>query len=50
MEAEADLVNYGRPATLEDEFDALEADDDIEAELDKLKSSPSSNNNETIDA
>ena len=50
MEAEADLVNYGRPATLEDEFDALEADDDIEAELDKLKSSPSSKNNETIDA
>lgn len=50
MEAEADLVNYGRPAKLEDEFDALEADDDIEAELDKLKSSPSSNNNETIDA
>ena len=50
MEAEADLVNYGRPATLEDEFDALEADDDIEAELDKLKSSPSSNNNATIDA
>ena len=50
MEAEADLVNYGRPVTLEDEFDALEADDDIEAELDKLKSSPSSNNNETIDA
>lgn len=50
MEAEADLVNYGRPVTLEDEFDALEADDDIEAELDKLKSSPSSNNNEAIDA
>ena len=50
MEAEADLVNYGRPATLEDEFDALEADDDIEAELHKLKSSPSSNNNKAIDA
>ncbi len=50
MEAEADLVNYGRPATLEDEFDALEADDDIEAELDKLKSPSSSNNNKTIDA
>jgi phage shock protein A len=50
MEAEADLVNYGRHATLEDEFDALEADDDIEAELDKLKASPSSNNSEAIDA
>ena len=47
MEAEADLVNYGRPATLEDEFDALEADDDIEAELNKLKSSQSSKNNDT---
>ena len=50
MEAEADLVNYGRPATLEDEFDALEADDDIEAELDKLKSSAPSDSSRTIDA
>ncbi|MBC2705051.1 PspA/IM30 family protein [Desulfobacula sp.] len=50
MEAEADLVNYGRPATLEEEFDALEADDDIEAELDKLKSSQSSKNNDTNNA
>jgi phage shock protein A len=50
MEAEADLVNYGRPATLEEEFDVLEADDDIEAELNKLKSSPSTKSNNTIDA
>jgi len=47
MEAEADLVNYGRPSTLEDEFDALEADDDIEAELNKLKSSQSLKNDDT---
>jgi len=47
MEAEADLVNYGRPSSLEDEFDALESDDDIEAELNKLKSSHSSKNNDT---
>jgi len=47
MEAEADLVNYGRHATLEEEFDALEADDDIEAELNKLKSSQSLKNNDT---
>ncbi|MCK5099209.1 MAG: PspA/IM30 family protein, partial [Desulfobacteraceae bacterium] len=47
MEAEADLVDYGRPSTLEEEFDVLEADDDIEAELNKLKSSQSSKNNDT---
>ncbi len=50
MEAEADLVNYGIPSTLEDEFNALEADDDIEAELNKLKSSQSSKKNDTRDA
>ncbi|MBU0464440.1 MAG: PspA/IM30 family protein [Proteobacteria bacterium] len=49
MEAEADLVNYGRPSTLEEEFDVLEADDDIEAELNKLKSSQSSKNDDTRD-
>jgi len=47
MEAEADLVNYGRHATLEEEFNFLEADDDIEAELNKLKSSQSSKNDGT---
>jgi len=50
MEAEADLVNYGRPSTLEEQFDALEADDDIEAELSKLKSSQSLKNDDTSDA
>lgn len=38
MEAEADLVNYGRKPTLEDEFAALEQDDEIEKELADLKS------------
>jgi len=47
MEAEADLVNYGRPSTLEEEFNSLEADDDIEAELNRLKSSQSSKKNDT---
>jgi len=47
MEAEADLVNYGRHATLEDEFNALETDDEIEAELDKIKSSQSSQKDDT---
>ena len=46
MEAEADLVNYGRPSTLEEEFNSLEADDDIEAELNRLKSSQSSKKND----
>lgn len=38
MEAEADLVNFGRRATLEEEFDKLVHDDDIEKELQALKS------------
>lgn len=37
MEAEADLVNYGRKPRLQDEFDALEADEEIERELSELK-------------
>lgn len=37
MEAEADLVNYGRKPTLEDEFAALEGDEEIEQELAELK-------------
>jgi phage shock protein A len=49
MEAEADLVNYGMHSNLEDEFDTLEADDDIEAELNALKSSQSSKNGDTTD-
>jgi phage shock protein A len=37
MEAEADLVNYGRKAAAEDQFAGLSADDDIEKELANLK-------------
>ena len=37
MEAEADLVNYGRKPDLEEKFDELLADDDIERELADLK-------------
>ncbi|MBI2423595.1 MAG: phage shock protein PspA [Candidatus Hydrogenedentes bacterium] len=37
MEAEANLVNYGRKGTLVDEFAALEKDEDIEKELADLK-------------
>ncbi len=49
MEAEADLVNYGRHATLEEEFNALEADEDIEAELSRIKSSQSAQKEVTSD-
>ncbi len=37
MEAEADLVNYARKPPLKDQFDALEADTEIERELAELK-------------
>lgn len=39
MEAEADLVNFGRKSNLESEFDNLMVDEDIEKELQDLKSS-----------
>ena len=37
MEAEADLVNFGRKPPLEDEFARLEGDEEIEKELATLK-------------
>jgi phage shock protein A len=37
MEAEANLVNYGRKPSLHDEFAALETDDEIEKELAEMK-------------
>ena len=38
MEADADLVNYGRkPVTLQDQFAALEGDEELERELAALK-------------
>jgi phage shock protein A len=37
MEAEADLVNYGRKPSLEDQFAQLERDEEIEKELNALK-------------
>ena len=40
MESEADLVNYGRRTTLEEELDKLNQDDEIEAELEALKKKP----------
>jgi phage shock protein A len=37
MEADADLVNFGKKSSLEEKFDELNADEEIENELAKLK-------------
>ncbi len=37
MEAEADLVNFGKTPSLDDEFDTLATDEEIEGELERLK-------------
>ena len=39
MEAEADLVNFGRKPTLEDELERLALDEEIESELKAIKAS-----------
>jgi phage shock protein A len=39
MEAEADLVNFGRKPTLEDELERLSLDEEIESELKAIKAS-----------
>ena len=45
MEAEADLVNYGRrPVTLEDKFSDLQEDEEIERELKELKAKSAGRN------
>jgi len=48
MEAEADLVNaFRRPSSLEDQFDRLKKDEDVEAELEALKTSLKKDSGET---
>ena len=37
MEAEADLVNFGRKPSLEEEFEKLQEDEQLERELEELK-------------
>ena len=37
MEAEADLVNFGRKPTVDEQFDDLGRDEEIEKELEKIK-------------
>jgi len=46
MEAEADLVNFGKRTALEAEFDTIGVDEEIEKELQALKTSPVSKQNE----
>jgi len=41
MESEADLVNFGKQSALDAEFDALDVDEEIENELQALKTPPS---------
>lgn len=48
MEAEADLVDFGRPSPLESQFDTLEADEEIETALNELKTLKSAGNDAKI--
>ena len=48
MEAEADLVNMPNKPTIEEEFDNLASDDEIENELAKIKAAQYSSNRETL--
>jgi phage shock protein A len=48
MEAEADLVNYGRKSGLEEAFEELSADNDIERQLQALKSSQTRPKDDTV--
>lgn len=50
MEAEADLINYGRKTGLEEAFEELTADDDIERQLRELKTSQTPGKDDTTDA
>jgi len=47
MEAEADLVNYGKKTSLEEELDRLSVDEEIESELQSLKTPSPGKKDET---
>ena len=49
MEAEADLVNFGKKTSLEDELERLSVDEDIENELKSLKSPESSQKDDSTE-
>ena len=48
MEAEADLVNFGRKSNVEAAFEELTADDEIERQLTELKSSQTRPKDDTV--
>jgi phage shock protein A len=48
MEAEAELVNIPGKPTIDEEFDNLASDDEIENELAQLKAAQSDNRNQTM--
>ncbi len=48
MEAEADLVNFGRKSNLESAFEELSSDDEIERQLTELKSSQTRPKDDTV--
>lgn len=50
MEAEAELVNFGKKSSLEDEIDRLSVDDEIEKELQALKRPAASKDESTPEA
>jgi len=50
MEAEADLVNFGRKPTLEDELEKLWLDEEIESQLKALKKTPINKMEERVEA
>ena len=50
MEAEADLVNFGPKATLEDELERLSLDEEIESELKALRKSAVDKMEDRVDA
>ncbi|MGD8292661.1 MAG: phage shock protein PspA [Desulfobacterales bacterium] len=47
MEAEADLVNYGKKTSLEEELERLSVDEEIEKELRALKTPPQKKENKS---
>ncbi len=44
MEAEAEMVNFGKPQTVDEQFEDLKSDDEIESELEKLKAAKYNDN------
>ncbi len=50
MEAEADLVNFGRKPNLEDELERLSLDEDIENELKAIKAASIEKMEERVEA